>query len=328
MSTNASRSFKKPYTWAHHWKVSFDACIDASRKEGDKPVKIAIFDTGVDLNHPDIMKAVKEGRVQSYDFVDDKDDIVDLDGHGTYCASLLLKFAPTARIFIGRVFRKSQSSDTTPIVKAIKEAYQNWHVDIMSISLGFSNPSQTMEDEIARAAAERVLIFASAANHTVHEQQPIRFPASMSQVFCIFSADAEGKLSSFNPEPKRGSYNFMFPGERIKGAWPACHTEGVPDIIHQNNITYRIMSGTSCATPIAAAVAAGVLEFVWQPRQRPIKNLHGFRTRSGMERVFLEMARARILGDRVVYYVLPWTLITPLKDKADISAILQHIIEN
>jgi hypothetical protein len=212
--------------------------------------------------------------------------------------------------------------------QAIKEAYQNWHVDIISISLGFSNPSQIMEDEIARAAAQRVLIFASAANHTVHEQQPIRFPANMPQVFCIFSADADGKLSSFNPEPKRGSYNFMFPGERVKGAWPASQTEGVSDVIFQNKITYRIMSGTSCATPIAAAVAAGVLEFIWQPRQRPIKNLHSFKTLSGMEKVFLEMAGVRSLGDRGVYYVLPWKLISPLKHKEDISAILQHIIED
>ncbi|KAL6403076.1 hypothetical protein AUP68_12408 [Ilyonectria robusta] len=328
MDTTNPKRRKRPCTWTDYWETEFDACIDASRKDEGPRVKIAILDTGADLSHPDIAEADKNDRVKYHDFITDKPTMVDADGHGTHCTSLLLKFAPNAEVYVARVFKKSHSSDTRPMIRAIKDAYAKWKVDIISISLGFSNPSQEMEDEIARAAAERVLVFASAANNTIHEQQPIRFPANMSQVFCIFSANAEGRPSTFNPEPKLGRPNLMFPGENIRGAWPASRVEGVPDVVSEGGRTYRPLSGTSCATPIAAAVAAGVLEYIWQPRQEPIERVERFKTADNMQRVFLEMAGDRKLGDREFYYVRPWYLISTQIKKQRIPSVLEHIVRN
>lgn len=95
-------------------------------REGDKIVKVAVLDSGINLNHPDF----KEARVTRFgnekltrargeraqldrinanglrNFVagtQGKDDVRDLDGHGTKVAGLILRLAPRAELYIARV---------------------------------------------------------------------------------------------------------------------------------------------------------------------------------------------------------------------------------
>ena len=67
---------------------ALNADIDAPEawdvETGDPAVIIAIVDTGVDYNHPDLAGKVISG----YDFVHNDDDPVDDAGHGTYCAGI------------------------------------------------------------------------------------------------------------------------------------------------------------------------------------------------------------------------------------------------
>jgi subtilisin family serine protease len=67
-------------------------------------IKIAVLDTGVDIKHPFISEAINRSRrivcVQS--FVDDNSK-VDMVGHGSHIANLLLIVAPKAEIYIAKV---------------------------------------------------------------------------------------------------------------------------------------------------------------------------------------------------------------------------------
>jgi hypothetical protein len=108
------------------------------------------------------------------------------------------------------------------------------------------------------------LIFAAAGNNTSNEVKPIRFPARMEDVICVFSSNPFGKPSEYNPPPKYHRPNLMFPGEMIKGAWPSSLAN--KDTFELRGSAYKFQSGTSCSTPIAAATAASVLEFAWQER--------------------------------------------------------------
>jgi hypothetical protein len=65
------------------------------------------------LSHPDIAKAVGKGLLKYYDFVKDEATMGDLDGHGTHCASILLKYAVNAEIHVGKVFETSHASSSS-----------------------------------------------------------------------------------------------------------------------------------------------------------------------------------------------------------------------
>jgi hypothetical protein len=213
-------------------------------------------------------------------------------------------------------------------LQAVQYASENWRVDIISISLGFPRSTLEAERKFELAAANRVLIFASASNNTIHEVQSIRFPANLRQVFCIFSADEHGSASSFNPRARYQCPNFMLPGENVLGAWPADKAKDTPDIEVSEGKTYRRLSGTSCATPIAAAIAAEILEFAWQPRDPSLRRGDLLKRFDGMEKVFIKMADRYQHGDGGYHYVLPWKVLTRERENRENQVLLNHILES
>lgn len=74
-------------------------------------VKIAILDTGIDLNHPDV-QACDENIKAKYNCLNKRANstVHDLDGHGTFVASLLLDYAPDAEIYIVKIADRKPSS--------------------------------------------------------------------------------------------------------------------------------------------------------------------------------------------------------------------------
>ncbi|RDL37538.1 uncharacterized protein BP5553_04971 [Venustampulla echinocandica] len=327
----ASKHVKGPRDWFQEME-SFEKCVDASRKEPDElspRVKVALLDTGVDLSHPYIAREFQDGRIKCYDFVQDTNTIEDIDGHGTHCSSILAKLAPNAEIYVGRVLVKSQAERNSPatLTRAIQHASNIWKVDIISLSLGFTEDDEDLRDEIRKACASNILIFAAAANNTTNEITPIRFPARMKEVFCIFASNGHGRPSDFNPQPKSDRPNFTFPGEKVEGAWPAgIPTEGS---FVRKDAVYKSQDGTSCATPVAAAVAAGILEFAWQERENQIRRVRLLKHYSGMSEIFLKlMVDDYRIGDNSYRYVKPWKLISCYARKDEIPIHMSHITDH
>lgn len=78
------------------------------QEESNPPVKIAILDTGVDDGHLVIQSQNQriKGRVDwttSSQEVQERKTLSDSAGHGTHAASILLRYAPSADIYIGKV---------------------------------------------------------------------------------------------------------------------------------------------------------------------------------------------------------------------------------
>lgn len=205
-----------------------------------------------------------------------------------------------------------------------------WKVDIISLSLGFTrdddDDSDLLREEIRRASGS-ILIFASAANNTNNESKPVRFPARMKEVMCIFSSNTFGRPSDFNPEPKHDRPNLTFPGEKIQGAWPSALADD--DCFELRGATYRKQSGTSCSTPIAAAVAAGVLEFAWQERAPAVHRVNLLKHYTGMSEIFVRrMVGNYKVGDNSYHYVKPWRLISTSRRKDDIPVLISDVLDN
>ncbi|KAE8155310.1 subtilisin-like protein [Aspergillus avenaceus] len=225
----------------NHYVDPFET-IEAERKTFE-PVRIAILDSGFDPEHPLLMtenqqldpriKAAQSfiGQAESYDI---RDEI----GHGTHALGLLLKVATCAEIYIAKIAHRQTLDHNTcdDIAQAINHAVSEWKVDIISMSFGIRQYSESIKTAISNALHSQTLF-----------------------VFCIHSTDGHGNPSLFNPTADDQDVNFSLLGENVASHWPAGK--------NGHNQRVNVMSGTSVATPIAAGLAASVLSFVRQQLQ-------------------------------------------------------------
>jgi len=293
--------------WLQSFTDRTQKLLNARRRQTDERIRIAVLDTGIDLEHPGI--AVSKAEIMSCcSWVAGDPSTGDICGHGTHIASVILRMAPWAHLYVARVFRNGDGVDEAgveAVVKAINHARTDWKVDILSMSFGYRTYKPEIEAAIKACVEAKppILIFAAAANSGAREDRPA-FPASMGSVFCINSASGDGVASAYNPPMRHGNDNFSFLGEAVLGAWPVALSPS-GDV---GSAPERVLSGTSVAVPVAASVAALVLELC---RQQPpllgewcVARIH---TYEGMREVFRETMAGN--EDRRDMLVQPWRLL-------------------
>ncbi|KAM0259351.1 hypothetical protein ACHAQJ_003383 [Trichoderma viride] len=225
-----------------------------------RPVKIAILDTGIDRDHYTFEAREENIKGKLNCFNNIQKNIPDLNGHGTFTASVILDYAPDAELYIAKIADKENATPNAKIVvDAINHAIDNWNVDIISLSFGWPSTDfegyDDLEDAIDRAYGKKILIFAAASNSGGRLGRA--YPASSSQVICVHSTNTLGTPSDFSPTAEPDNLNFATVGESIESAWPMllCHDLATP----QRYVKSR--SGTSYATPIMAGIAAFLLQY-------------------------------------------------------------------
>src|SRR5438045_5837063 len=77
--------------------------MNATRKR-QKPVKVAILDTGIDVSQPEISKNLNKKIMRWQSFPELSEPLKDPNGHGTYLACVLMRTAPNAVLYIARIF--------------------------------------------------------------------------------------------------------------------------------------------------------------------------------------------------------------------------------
>ncbi|RSL95714.1 hypothetical protein CDV31_013772 [Fusarium ambrosium] len=231
-------------------------------------VKVAVLDTGLQLpgafqeNYED---AERIDLQQSATFIPamggeaTHEWKIDCDGHGSRVGQIILQIAPTADLHIAKVF-KTRNDLADPnmatqvhkrIAEAIDLATNEWKVDMIIMCFGFEEPIPLIRKAIDKAskAEKPPLFFAATSNDGAHKS--MAWPAREMSVIGISSTTSDGSVSTFNPsENKAHSILYAFgEGVPVKVADP-----GNPD----DHIT-EYVSGTSYATPVAAALAANLL---------------------------------------------------------------------
>src|SRR2546423_12378079 len=96
-----------------------------------------------------------------------------------------------------------------------------WHVDVISISFGFSERWPQISNAVKRAYDKNVVVLAAPSNDGSIPEDPIAYPtAETGHVICVNSADPWGNNSVFNPPLSAKGDNFSIYGENVKSTWP------------------------------------------------------------------------------------------------------------
>lgn len=76
-------------------------------------MRVAILDTGIDASHPVFSGCVFDEN-KCHDWTNSNDPTMDIVGHGTHSAALVLKVAPNASLYIAKVFDSAVGIADTP----------------------------------------------------------------------------------------------------------------------------------------------------------------------------------------------------------------------
>lgn len=202
-------------------------------------VKVAIIDTGLDVNR--FLEYFPSKIVSVYDVVTNSESLNDMSdaiGHGTHIAGTIAEgTADCTSLMMFKVERDGKvtvSDVNTAIYKAIDAG-----VDVINLSLGSNDYSESQKRAIDMASANGIVVVAAAGNEN---NSVIMYPAGYDNTISVAALDKNLERAVWSAEDNTGSnYNAMIdyaaPGTRIRSI-------------------NGFASGTSVAAPhVTAAVA-------------------------------------------------------------------------
>jgi subtilisin family serine protease len=210
---------------------------------GSRYAVIAVLDTGVDLDHPDLDRKLLPG----YDAVEHDGTPEDDSGHGTFVAGVaaartdngegIAGAAPRSRLLPVKVLDSSGNGADSTVIEGIEWAVSNG-ADVINLSLGGPRPSAAL-DQAVRAAVDRgVVVVAAAGNDGTTEPW---YPAASPGAIGVGATDPGGdELAWFSNAG--ASVDVVAPGMGITST--------------TRDAGYATGNGTSFAGPLVAGTAA------------------------------------------------------------------------
>ena len=133
-------------------------------------VRVAVIDTGVDFEHPDLLGWGSDGKViGGYNFIDRNEPPMDTNGHGTQVAGVIaadgrmVGVAPKAKILAYKVSEDGESVSSDLIVSAVEMAVRDG-ADVINISLGINKTNPKIDRAVRHALDEGILVVTAAGN--------------------------------------------------------------------------------------------------------------------------------------------------------------------
>ena len=133
-------------------------------------IKIAVIDTGVDYNHPDLFGWGPDGKIiDGYNFVQEDLPPLDTNGHGTQVAGVIaadghiVGVAPKAKILAYKVSEDGEGVSAELITRAVDRAIED-KADIINISLGVNKTNSKIDRAVNRALEHGILVVVAAGN--------------------------------------------------------------------------------------------------------------------------------------------------------------------
>ncbi len=237
---------------------TINADIDADSawdlKTDSNSVIVAIIDSGVDYNHPDLAANIwNDGSGNhGYNVLTDSYDPMDDNGHGTHCAGIIGAVGNNgiggsgvswkATIMPVKVLDSSGNAKVSDIIKAI--GWANSHgATIISCSFGSYTYSQATYDAMASSSA---LFVCAAGNSGTNNDVTPFYPANfaLDNIISVAYSDADDNICS-KSNYGGSTVDIAAPGYMIYSTYPTSMGNG-----------YAYESGTSMATPFVSGAAA------------------------------------------------------------------------
>jgi len=249
------------------WGVSRIKAPDAwnvSDGSANGVIEVAILDTGIDYNHPDLADNLVWGVSVLHGRVSEKQkDYRDVNGHGTHVSGIVsaidngigvVGVAPGAELYAVKVLGNNGNGWVSDIILGIEQALlgpdgvldadndgvivgdpQDDAPEVISMSFGSSADVQALHDAISEAYVDGVVLVAASGNEG---SQTPDYPSAYPEVIAVGAVDSNDQPPSWS---NRG-VEVSAPGVGIFSTYP--------------DDVYTTMSGTSMAAPHVSGVVA------------------------------------------------------------------------
>ena len=223
-----------------------------------KGVRVAVIDSGIDLDHPHFRDKIAGKKAVA---PQDRGSVQDTNGHGTHVAGTIAGrkgygVAPDAELYIAKVFPGGgRETEETMVLAGIDWAIVN-KCQIANLSL--AGPAVAGQDASVeyrrigeRSLREGTLLIAAAGNDSNRPQiRPVGEPANAPSIIGVSAIDAAGEMYTRSNgrvgNTDGGEIDFTGPGVNVFSAWP----------VRLSSIGSNRLDGTSMAAPHVAGIAA------------------------------------------------------------------------
>lgn len=170
---------------------------DSSRGKG---INVAVLDTGIDFNHPDLAPNYKGGT----SFVPGQ-TVMDGNSHGSHCAGTiaaaingtgLVGVAPAANLYAVKVLDNSGSGQWSWLIAGIDWCIKN-NMRVLSMSMGGGGAPAALE-AMCNAAFNKGLLLVAAAGNSGPGMGTVIAPAKYQSVIAVSAIDSANQIAGFS----------------------------------------------------------------------------------------------------------------------------------
>ncbi|HKR62673.1 MAG TPA: S8 family serine peptidase [Thermoanaerobaculia bacterium] len=207
---------------ASSWGVNAVHAPDVWPVTRGESINVAVLDTGIELEHPDLRDAYAGG----VNFVDPTKPPQDDNKHGTHVSGIIaarrnnfgvVGVAPGVKIWAVKVL-DAQGTGTDEAVAAgvdwVIEHAKAGGLWVINLSLGANSPSEVEERAIEQALTDNVVVVASAGNRTPW----VRYPAKYPGVIAVGAVDDLNQRADFSSVG--AGLSIMAPGVAVLSTFP------------------------------------------------------------------------------------------------------------
>jgi len=233
--------------------------VKVNGSSGGAGVTVAVLDTGVDTDHPDLVGNIKDCLTEVTHFKPDMGSCEDKNGHGTHVAGTVAAdagssglgiygVAPEASLMVVKVCDKRGFCYGDDAAAGIYYAADNG-ANIISMSFGGNSPDSRIIAAIDYAVSKGVLVVAAAGNDGP-SYGSIDYPGAYHKVIAAGAIDVSEAVPDWSSRGVNDG-DFVIEEKEVEFGAPGVSVEST-----YNDGCYTHFSGTSMATPHVSGLAA------------------------------------------------------------------------